>query len=145
MLVGERYTGIRNLIVQFVNSIKMNLPPGKVLFFNMANPQGLNLANEMYSILNVDSILIQNYDNDNYLGMISSSLSWLKSVKFVHSPKFILLLPFFSRRAGQGVSSKEILQLSAKKELGSSIEKGICVFYEYDKRTKIFLPCYQYF
>ena len=86
----------------------MNLPYDKLIFFNMANPMGLELSNDMYSILKVDSILIQNYDNDNYLGMLESSINWAKSVKFKSytSAPFILLLPFFSRRSGQGIDSK---------------------------------------
>ena len=70
MMAGDKYTSIRNLIVQLVNSIRMNMYKDKLLFFNMANPMGLDLANDMYSILNVDGILIQNYDNDQYLQMI---------------------------------------------------------------------------
>lgn len=102
----------------------------------------------MYSILNVDSILIQNYDNDNYLGMIESSVSWAKSIKFQSnpSPSFILLLPFFSRRSGQGIDSKEIKRIVDKEErVGAKIQKGICTFYEYNNRIQSFTPCYTYF
>lgn len=70
MLAGEQYLSIRNLIVQFVNSIRMNLMSNRLVFFNMANPMNHDLANDMFAILNVNGILIQNYDNDDYLGMI---------------------------------------------------------------------------
>lgn len=111
MATGEKFTPIRNLIVQLVNSIKMNLYPERLLFFNMANPMGLHLAHEMYAILNVDCIMIQNYDNDRYLPMIEASISWAKSNKFNYKPKIMLLLPFFSRRAGQGIDTKQIAKL----------------------------------
>ena len=41
---GQKFIGMRNLILQFVNSIKINIPKEKLLFYNMANPMGLNLA-----------------------------------------------------------------------------------------------------
>lgn len=72
----------------------------------MANPLGHNLANDMYSILNVDCIMIQNYDNNDHMGMIHESINWAKSTKFTYKPKIMLLLPFFSRRGGQGIDSK---------------------------------------
>lgn len=74
MMTGDQNMGIRNLIVQFVNSIRMNLLNERLVFFNMANPMNRNLANDMYSILKVDCILIQNYDNNEYLGMIDASI-----------------------------------------------------------------------
>lgn len=111
MMAGDKYTGIRNLVVQFVNSIRMNLYPERLLFFNMANPMGLQLANEMYTILHVDCIMIQNYDNDRYIEMVESSINWIKANKFNYKPKFMLLLPFFARRGGQGIDSKQIQKL----------------------------------
>ena len=44
-VAGEKYASIRNLIAQFVNSIKMNFQYDKKVFFNMANPMNLDLAN----------------------------------------------------------------------------------------------------
>lgn len=32
----------------------------------------------MYNILNVDCIMIQNYDNDRYIDMIYASINWIK-------------------------------------------------------------------
>lgn len=146
MMAGEKYTAIRNLIVQLVNSIRMNLYPERLLFFNMANPLNLQLANEMYTILHVDCIMIQNYDNDLYLPMIEASINWIKSNKFNYKPKFMLLLPFFSRRAGQGIDTKQILKLYENQErMGSRIDKGICTFYEHNRRMQSFVPCYAYF
>lgn len=92
----------------------MNLYPERLLFYNMANPMGISLSNEMYSILNVNCIMIQNYDNDKYIEMIEASINWVKSSKFNYRPKIMLLLPFFSRRAGQGIDSKEIKKLYEK-------------------------------
>ena len=86
----------------------MNLMEHRLVFFNMANPMNNNLANDMYSILNVDCILIQNYDNNDYLGMIDASINWAKNVKINSKPQFMLMLPFFSRRQGQGIDSIEI-------------------------------------
>lgn len=77
----------------------------------MANPMGIQLANEMYAILNVNCIMVQNYDNDKYLDMINASVNWIKSTKFNYKPKFMLLLPFFSRRGGQGIDTKQIQKL----------------------------------
>ena len=65
-----------------------------------------NIANEMYTILKVDCILIQNYDNDDYLGMIDTSIKWAKNIKISSDPSFIMMLPFFSRRQGQGIDTK---------------------------------------
>ena len=73
--------GIKNLLIQFVNEIRKNIGSDKLLFFNMANPMDRSLAKEMYPRLNVNCILIQNYDNDNYLGMIDSAISWAQTLK----------------------------------------------------------------
>lgn len=146
MMAGEKYVGIRNLIVQFVNSIRMNLYPERFLFFNMANPMGLQLASEMYTILHVDCIMIQNYDNDRYIDMVEASINWIKNNKFNYKPKFMLLLPFFARRGGQGIDAKQIQKLYESQErMGSRIENHICTFYEYNKRMQSYVPCYTYF
>jgi hypothetical protein len=73
-MAGEKYLGIRNLIVQFVNSIRMNLMNDRLVFFNMANPMAMDLAVDMYAILKVDCILIQNYDNNSYMPMITKAI-----------------------------------------------------------------------
>ena len=44
MLAGDQHISIRNLIVQFVNSVKINMEYRKV-YFNMGNPMGRELAN----------------------------------------------------------------------------------------------------
>lgn len=72
----------------------------------MANPLGLNLALDAYTKLEVDCILIQNYDNDKYFQQLQAAISWTESIKINSKPEFMLMLPFFSRRRGQGVDSK---------------------------------------
>ena len=100
MMAGDKYTSIRNLIVQLVNSIRMNMYKDKLLFFNMANPMGLDLANDMYSILNVDGILIQNYDNDQYLQMTVNQRTHKKHMDKSHKNrpgKHLQCLRMFSK------------------------------------------------
>lgn len=59
----------------------------------------------------------------------------------------MLLLPFFARRGGQGIDTKQIKKLYEKQEqkLGARIEDGICTVYEYAKRMKSYVPCYNYY
>ena len=76
----------------------------------------------MYSILKVDCILIQNYDNNNYLPMIDAAIDWAKNIKINGKTSFMMMLPFFSRRQGQGIDTKEIERaLNHEGQLGSTI------------------------
>lgn len=67
--------------------------------------------------------MIQNYDNDRYLEMIDASINWIKGNKFNYKPKFMMLLPFFSRRAGQGIDTKQIQKIyeAGEERVGSTI------------------------
>ena len=44
MIAGEKNVALKNLIVQFINSVRMNLMSERLVFFNMANPLDKNLA-----------------------------------------------------------------------------------------------------
>ena len=50
---------------------------GKLIFFNMGNPQAAEIEVEPIHRLKVDAILIQNYDSsDKYLDMVQMSIHW---------------------------------------------------------------------
>jgi hypothetical protein len=58
---------VNSLIHELVNAIKKKLGNSRLVYFNMENPidhfQTMDIR--LYSSLNVDAILIQNYDNGN--------------------------------------------------------------------------------
>lgn len=84
-----------------------------MVFFNVANPSSQQKINvKLYQTLNIDGLLIQNYDSpiDFHL-MIKNSIKWINQSK-IKIPKIFLLLPFFSYKNGQGISTKD-----AKNEL----------------------------
>ena len=78
---------LNNLIVEFVNNIKQSFKSKQatsdlIVFFNMANPSRRKLVNDLYQKLNVDGLLIQNYDSPlDFIQMLKDSVQWVKSSK----------------------------------------------------------------
>jgi hypothetical protein len=63
-----------------------------------------------------------------------------------HKTSFMLMLPFFSRRQGQGIDTLEIERaLKNEGQLGAAIDQDICTFFEYRTRAQSYTPCYHYF
>lgn len=76
-----------------------------LLFFNMANPSRHKVDLKLYKSINVDGLLIQNYDSPiDFIQMIKGSVNWLKQIN-IQADKVFLLLPFFSYKNGQGIST----------------------------------------
>lgn len=88
---------LNNLLVEFLRSVRTQLGKDKLIFFNMANPadhiKKLDMAS--YSQLDIDALLIQNYDKGGrYLDIIDKSIEWFKTTN--KKIELILMLPFFS-------------------------------------------------
>ena len=75
----------------------------------MANPQNhMNtLSTNLYSKLQIDTLLIQNYDGgNNYMTMIDKSIEWKQKLKSNY--KLMLMLPFFAVKVNGGsISAKD--------------------------------------
>lgn len=74
----------------------------------MANPSSQqNINTKLYQQLNIDGLLIQNYDSPiNFHQMIKNSINWVNQ-SHLKINKIFLLLPFFSYKNGQGISTKD--------------------------------------
>jgi len=103
-------------IVEFVNAIKKTLGKDKLVLFNMGNPKDhMNTLDiQLYDMLKVDVLLIQNYDKgDKYIEMIQKSIQWTTKLK--SKPRFMMMLPFFTVKLGVGSISTEDAQKSLQK------------------------------
>ena len=48
----------------------------------------------------------------------------------------MMMLPFFSRRKGEGIDTKDIQKAyNNGEQISSAIENGICTFFEHSKRA----------
>lgn len=47
----------------------------------MASPKDRNLEEKNYDLLKVDCLLIQNYDTNDFTGMIDYAIDWAKNLK----------------------------------------------------------------
>ena len=47
----------------------------------MASPKDRDIADDTYSQLKVDCILIQNYDTPDYIGMVDYAIRWSQNLK----------------------------------------------------------------
>lgn len=71
----------------------------------MANPSNRKLDNSLYRSLDVDGIMIQNYDSPlDFIQLLKNSVSWVKQAK-PKAQKTVMMLPFFSYKNGQGIST----------------------------------------
>jgi hypothetical protein len=88
---------LNSLLVEFLKSIRNHLGKDKLIFFNMANPSDHMSKLDMtsYAKLDIDTLLIQNYDKGGrYLDIIDKSIEWFKDTN--KQIELILMLPFFS-------------------------------------------------
>ena len=54
--------------------------------------------------------------------MLDAAIDWAKNIKINGKTSFMMMLPFFSRRQGQGIDTKEIERaLNHEGQLGSTI------------------------
>lgn len=73
----------------------------------MANPSNRKLDGSLYRSLNVDGLLIQNYDSPlDFIQLLSNSVRWVKQVK-PKARKIIMMLPFFSYKNDRGISTAD--------------------------------------
>ena len=62
------------------------------------------LSTNLYSKLQIDTLLIQNYDGgNNYMTMIDKSIEWKQKLKSNY--KLMLMLPFFAVKVNGGSMS----------------------------------------
>lgn len=82
----------------------------------MANPSQRQLETKLYQSLDVDGLLIQNYDSSgDFHGMIRNSIRWVVENEIninINKERIFLLLPFFSYKNGQAIGTGD-----AKREL----------------------------
>ncbi len=72
-------------MTEFTNSIKVSLNKLErklnkkyLIFFNMANPANRKIQNSFYKKLNINGLLIQNYDTSlDFVDMIKKSSKWV--------------------------------------------------------------------
>ena len=138
---------MNRLIVEWIKMMRKTLGE-KLILFNTANPvdhmQSLDL--EAYRKLNIDYLLVQNYDKgDRYMDMVKASLAFKNLLSTSYG--YLLMLPFFSVSSVKGgVSSSEVADTLLKKGVGlADIHNGICRFVPNGSRETFFVPCYNYF
>jgi hypothetical protein len=103
---------LNNLVLEFINRLKSgfkhNLGEDFLVFFNMANPGTRVLDNTLYKKLFVDGLLIQNYDSPlTFHQMLKISVKWYSMAK-PNVKEVFMMLPFFSYKNGQGVSTMDV-------------------------------------
>jgi hypothetical protein len=74
----------------------------------MANPSHKTLSPSLYKSLNIDSLLLQNYDSDlPFIECLKNSISWIEQMQ-PKAPSITMLLPFFSYRNNQAISTEDV-------------------------------------
>lgn len=101
----SKYKGINEVSKQVINMLKEVLKPEQELFVNTDRPSS-NSDLELIRSLNIDGLLIQNYASRENPEEIQQSLDFVKQLG-QPSKKYVILLPFFSRKNMQSMISSE--------------------------------------